>query len=817
MDIARRMLVPALLAFMAGGSLHADPNDTCYRIENRTSGSLILSLHTPRPGGTIHLAYGSVSIPFSQVNRGWLIPAGCCPMLTFRHPGKMSVDLALSPMVSRMDMRSVMHFQLDSLSPRAGGGSGLDRTIVVSGAGLMEVGTAEPSNSLAPVEVVSEVSPQMSREAMVRALAQASSSTPSYFCHSSGGDAFSSPDSAYQTPRLGLQEPTLRVLRVAKEMLICLTFKGPALKTEPFRVSLCESHPDGGRYAYHDPTAVRFLQGHLNEYFFAAPPHRAGTVLFHVQDWEGESVGQVAFTYPKDHQVSTIAPVEEPPAETKEREVKRPWDTPLAAPPGGEGKEEKDPAEPRTKRAREAAPAPPDADPVAEPKPTSALLLRLPGILQRHVVSFDPNAFRELNSHFQVHARMTTRRFTVPATMRNEDLIEFMAVNKGIRHITCLKSKVTSIGLERALNSNTALETIEILDDKVHTPDRIERILNAHPRLRVFTLNDKSHVTAALLDRLIDKTNLMALDICGNGVDRLDFSHFSNLQKLHIQNCALPDAFLPNGLTDLSIANCSEFTGRDSVFRLNTFATDRVDLFDGFANQPLLQSLTAGQPGAAKLVNGAWDEQNLLGFIQGCGSLTRLTLSGSFSPSFLAGLPHRLTHLAMDAATEKAQATPGGLEFRHLSKLVRLQITDINDTYDLNLPPALEELCLKIGRVRATTVLPPTLKILSLRHVGTADNWPSGPLTHLEIHSCAWLTPTRMVKLLRRLDQLQTLQYSGWKAGAIDPAEFKDHPTLQKAYTKRLIASDPWLLWQAGSSEKSSSSSSDGPGSGPGM
>jgi hypothetical protein len=74
-----------------------------------------------------------------------------------------------------------------------------------------------------------------------------------------------------------------------------------------------------------------------------------------------------------------------------------------------------------------------------------------------------------------------------------------------------------------------------------------------------------------------------------------------------------------------------------------------------------------------------------------------------------------------------------------------------------------------------------------------------------------------MVKLLRRLDQLQTLQYSGWKAGAIDPAEFKDHPTLQKAYTKRLIASDPWLLWQAGSSEKSSSSSSDGPGSGPGM
>jgi hypothetical protein len=797
------MLVPALLAFVAGGSLHADPNDTFYRIENRTSGSLILTLHTARSGGSILLAHGSVFIPFTLADRGWVIPAGCCPMLTFRHPGRISVDFALRPLASLMDMRSAMRFQLNSLSPRAGGGSGLDRTIVVSADGLTEVGTEEPSNSSAPV---TEVSPQMSREAMVRALEQASSNASSYYS--------SIPDSYYLTPHVGLDEPTLRVLNVDKEMLIWLTFKAPVLKTKPLMVTICESHPDGGRYAYSQPTATRILEGNLNEYFFVAPPHRAGTVLFHVQDWQCNSVGQVAFTYPKDHQVSRIELVEpmgggaEPWEETKEREVKRPWDAPLAASAGGEGKEEKDPAGPRTKRAREAAPAPPDADPVVEPEPASALLLKLPAILQRHVVSFDPNAFRELNSKFQVHARMTTARFTVPATMKSEDLIEFMAVNRGIRHITCLKSKVTSAGLEKALNANTALETIEILDDKVHTPDRIERILNAHPRLRVFALNDKFHVTAAFLDRWIDKTQLRELRICGNAVDRLDFSNFTSLEKLSIKNCALPDAFLPNCLTDLSIANCSEFTARGSAFRLHSFATDRLDLFDGFANQPLLESLTAGRPGAPSRVYGALEEQHLLGFIQGCSSLTRLTLSGSFSHSFQAGLPHRLTDLRMDGAMGISPTTHGGLEFRHLSKLVRLRIDYMNDKNDLNLPPALEELSLFGGRVRDTTVLPSTLKKVSLRHVVTNDKWLSVPITQLEIESCDFFTPTRMTNLLRRLNQLQTLAYSGWRNGAIDPAEFDSHPTLQEAYTKRLPSSDPWLLWQAGSSKKSSSSSS---------
>jgi hypothetical protein len=593
MNIARRMLAPTLIAMVAGSALHADQNDTCYRIENLTSGSLILSVHTP--GGYINLASGPVNIPYTLAERGWVIPAGCRPMLTVRHPGKIKMDFSLRPLDSGRYLRPSMPFCLDTLSPRPGGGPGLDRTIQVSGDGLTEVGTEEGSSSFAPVELVSTVTPQMSREAMVRALAQASSSTSSYFCLTNGGRAFPIAESSFLTPYAGVEEPALRVLNVDKEMLICLTFKAPVLKMKPLRVALCESHRDGGRYAYHQPTAMRFLEGHLNEYFFVAPPHRAGTVLFHVQNSERKSVGQVAFTYHKDHQVSRIPLVEpmgggtEPLVETKEREVKRPWDAPLADAQGGEGKEEKDPAGPRTKRAREAAPEPPDVGPVAEPKPTFALLQRLPAILQGYVVSFDPNAFRELNHKFQDHARMATPRFTVPATMRNEDLIAFMAANKGIRHITCLKSKVTSIGLEKALNSNTALETIEILDDKVHAPDRIERILNAHPRLRIFALNDKSHVTAALLDTLIDKTQLRELMISGNRVDRMDFSNFSSLEKLHIENCALPDAFLPNCLTDLSIANCSEFTGRDAAFRLNSFATDRIDLFDGFGSQPLLQ------------------------------------------------------------------------------------------------------------------------------------------------------------------------------------------------------------------------------------
>jgi hypothetical protein len=105
-------------------------------------------------------------------------------------------------------------------------------------------------------------------------------------------------------------------------------------------------------------------------------------------------------------------------------------------------------------------------------------------------------------------------------------------------------------------------------------------------------------------------------------------------------------------------------------------------------------------------------------------------------------------------------------------------------------------------------VLPSTLKKVSLRHVVTNDKWLSVPITQLEIESCDFFTPTRMTNLLRRLNQLQTLAYSGWRNGAIDPAEFDSHPTLQEAYTKRLPSSDPWLLWQAGSSKKSSSSSS---------
>jgi hypothetical protein len=218
--------------------------------------------------------------------------------------------------------------------------------------------------------------------------------------------------------------------------------------------------------------------------------------------------------------------------------------------------------------------------------------------------------------------------------------------------------------------------------------------------------------------------------------------------------------------------------------------------------------LTATQPDYESSGKGALAEQNLLGFIQGCSSLTRLMLSGNFSHSFQAGLPQRLTHLEMDAATDYSQTRPGGLEFRHLTNLVRLQITNINEANDLHLPPALEVLCLRRGRVRDTTVLPSTLKKLSLQHVSTNDKWITDSLTHLEIQSCGIFTPTRVVKLLRRLDQLQTLQYSGWKTGAIDPAEFEGHLTLQKAYTKRLISSDPWLLWEAGSSRKSSSSSS---------
>jgi hypothetical protein len=456
---------------------------------------------------------------------------------------------------------------------------------------------------------------------------------------------------------------------------------------------------------------------------------------------------------------------------------------------------------------RQAAPPPPDESPDTEPEPPSTLLRRLPGILKDHVISFDPNAFRGINHEFLGRARLAAPRFTVPATMGNEDLIAFMAVNRGIRHITCLKSKVTSVGLEKALNANAELETIEILDDKVHAPDRIERILNAHPRLRVFALNDKCHVPAAVLGRLIDKTQLRALRICGNAVDRFDFSNFSSLQTLHIKNCALPDAFLPNCLTDLSITNCSEFTGRDSAFRLNSFATDRLDLFAGFGSQPLLQSLTAGEHGAPMSVHGALHEQYLLDFIQGCNSLTTLSLSGSFSNAFQAGLPQRLTHLKIECATGHSPTIHGGLEFRHLSNLVKLEISLINDDNEFNMPSALEELSLQLGRVRETTVLPSTLKKLSLDFVRTNDKLLTNSLTHLEIQNCDFFTPTRMVKLLRRLDQLQTLKYSGWKKGEINPAVFEGHPALQKAYTKRLLSSDPWLLWQAGSGKKSSSSS----------
>ena len=131
----------------------------------------------------------------------------------------------------------------------------------------------------------------------------------------------------------------------------------------------------------------------------------------------------------------------------------------------------------------------------------------------------------------------------------------------------------------------------------------------------------------------------------------------------------------------------------------------------------------------------------------------------------------------------------------------------INDNNELNLPPALEELSLQLGRVRETTVLPSTLKKLSLDFVGTNDKLLTNSLTYLEIQNCDFFTPTRMVKLLRRLDQLQTLKYSGWKKGEINPAVFEGHPALQKAYTKRLLSSDPWLLWQAGSGKMSSSSS----------
>ena len=192
---------------------------------------------------------------------------------------------------------------------------------------------------------------------------------------------------------------------------------------------------------------MRYLEGQRPEYFFVAPPHRAGTVLFHVRDLELKSVGQVAFTYPKDHQASRIVPVEpmgggtESLAETREREVKRPWDAPAAVAPGGESKDEKDPAGPRAKRMRQAAPPPPDESPDAEPEPPSTLLRRLPGILKDHVISFDPNAFRGINHEFLGRVRLAAPRFTVPATMRNEDLIAFMAVNRGIRHITLFKIK----------------------------------------------------------------------------------------------------------------------------------------------------------------------------------------------------------------------------------------------------------------------------------------------------------------------------------------------------------------------------------------
>lgn len=810
MNVVRRRLMPALLAMVTGSSMHAGPYDTHYRIENRTSGALILSVHAHFHGGSIALRHGSVAIPYTPTDQGWVIPAGCNPMLSLRHPGKQTLPFSLRPLASGMDLRSVMRFSACTLSPRPEGGLDLDRTIVVSGAGLLEVGTEESSKSLAPADCSATVSPQMSRTAMTRALAHASS-RPSYFFRSSEAGAFPMPDCAYLAPHVGLGEPTLRVLNVGKEMLICLTFEGPVQTMKPLRVYLFERHPDGGSDAFDHPTAMRFLEGSLNEYFFVAPPHRAGTVKFHVQDPQLRTVGQVVFTYPKDHQVSPTAPAEpmsegtEPRVESKEREVKRPWDAPLAAAPGGEGKEAKDPAGPGAKRARAAAPALHDADPVAEPEPPSSLLRRLPGLLRRHVASFDANAFRGVNREFRDHARSTATRFTVPATMKNDDLIAFMTVNRGIRHITCLQSKVTSAGLERALDANTALETIEIVDDKVHAPDRIERILNAHPRLRVFALNDKSPVTAALLGRLNDKTRLRELRICGNGVDRLDFSSFSSLAKLHIQHCALPDAFLPNGLTDLSIAHCAEFTGRDAAFRLHAFATDRLDLFDGFGNHPLLESLTAGRPGAPFSVHGDREQQNLLGFIQGCSALTRLTLSGSFGHAFRAGLPQRLTHLNLEAgATRYDPATQGNLEFRHLSRLVSLQISYFQNIYDLHLPLALEQLSLQSGSISDIKTLPASLEKISLRDVDTKGQWLPPRLTHLEIQSCDRFTPTRMADLLRRLNQLRTLDYSGWKRGELDPAEFEAHPTLQQAHTKRLIHSDPWRVWQAGSGKSAS-------------
>lgn len=786
MHVARRTFMPALLAMVAGASMHAGPYDTHYRIENRTSGALILSVHAHFHGGSIALRDGSAAIPYTPTDQGWVIPAGCSPMLSLRHPGKQTLPFSLRPLASGMDLRSAMRFKACTLSPRPGGGQDLDRTIVVSGTGLLEVGSEAPSRSMAPADCSATVSPQMSRTAMTRALAHASS-RPSYFFRSSEDGAFPMPDCGYLAPHLGPGEPTLRVLNVGKEMLICLTFEGPVQTLKPLRVYLFERHPDGGSDAFDHPTAMRFLEGSLNEYFFVAPPHRAGTVKFHVQDPQLRTVGQVVFTYPKDHQVSPTAPAE---------------------PPGGEGKEAKDPAGPGAKRARAAAPAQPDADPVAEPEPPSSLLRRLPDILSRHVASFDANAFRGVNRAFRDHARSTATRFTVPATMKNDDLIAFMTVNRGLRHITCRPSKVTSAGLERALHANTALETIEILDDKVHAPDRIERILNAHPRLQVFALNDRSPVTAALLGRLNDRTRLRELTICGNGVDRLDFSGFSSLVKLHIQHCALPDAFLPNGLTDLSIARCAEFTGRNAAFRLQAFATDRLDLFDGFGNQPLLESLTAGRPGAPFSVHGDREQQNLLGFIQDCSALTRLTLSGSFGHAFQAGLPHRLTHLKMEAgATRYHPTTHGHLDFRHLNRMVSLQISYFQNIYDLHLPPALEELSLQSGSISDIKTLPATLEKISLRDVDTKGQWLPPRLIHLEIQSCDAVTPTRMANLLRRLDQLRTLDYSGWKRGELDPAEFEAHPTLQQAHTRRLIHSDPWLVWQAGSGKNARSAS----------
>jgi hypothetical protein len=691
MHISKQWLAPAFLALMAGSALQAGKSDTCYALNNDTAKNWVLRCPPcdPKKAGVAVRVKQGAFLHGAPGDHGWLIRAGTHVYIMVRADYDLIIPFTLDAPTPLEDAPARLHFLVETRQPSDRTVLTVDKTLELSNNGLLEVGTEESSSSRYVEPLAPKVSSQDSAAAIARALAFSSAGSSSSSSSSSSADLRQSEpfpflkDEDYSAPESGNRnDPYVKASFVEKGLLICLTFQQPV--RQGLVVWLCEVHPTGGRYAYRQPTAVRPLEGNLNEYYFLAPAHRAGLVEFVVKDEEaGWVVGQTSFNYLRDHRMG-------------ERKGPPPLaDLPDRAQPevGTEPRQESKEAETKApmpaKRVRlqPSLPAPPPR------------VWGLPSDLTHHLVTFAPLSFRSLNHSFFGASYRATRTLEVHGALDDAGLLERLKGIPAIRHIKFYPSKVTEQGLVNALACNQTLESVEFYTTHPLHEKTIMEIIRTHPWLNKLILNDASRLSGEVLEAFADPDALTELRLTCRPDSRLDFSRFTNLARLTVAGGAVTGLAGLTRLSSLDLKHCTEVAPHSLPTCLERLGMASCPTFSGAGDHPLLCSLTLGPDMNADAASA---------MVRHAPRLTDLTCGFAMVEPLLKTLPTRLTDLCILGGDFAHDA-----DFQYLPGLLRLKLTNFAKASKVRFPPALETLTLEAcAFYGAETPLPTSLKAL---------------------------------------------------------------------------------------------------------